>query len=68
MDKLGVCINRYTLLYIKRIHHQVLLRSTGNYIQYFIITYKGKESGKYIYIREYLTESLCGSSESDTTL
>ena len=46
MDKLGVWINRYTLLHMKWIHHQVLLQSTENPIQYFTITYKGKEAGK----------------------
>ena len=47
--KLG--INRYTLLYIKQINNKNLLYSTGNYIQYLIITYNGKESEKeYIYI------------------
>ena len=40
-------INRYTLvLYIKQINYKDLLYSTGNYIQYLIITYNGKESEK----------------------
>ena len=39
-------INRYILLYIKQIISNVLLYSTGNYIQYLIITYNGKESEK----------------------
>ena len=45
-------INRYTLLYIKWIKNEDLLYSTGNYIQYLIITYNGKEpeKGKYVYI------------------
>ena len=44
-------INMYTLLYIKQITNEDLLYSTGNYTQYFVITYKGKESEKeYIYI------------------
>ena len=34
-----------------------LLYSTGNYIQYLVISYKGKELKKYIYT--YKTESLC---------
>ena len=42
-------INIYILLYIKQINKD-LLYSTGYYTQYFVITYKGKESGKeYIY-------------------
>ena len=44
-------INRCTLLYIKQINNKDLLYSTGNYIQYLVITYNGKESEKeYIYI------------------
>ena len=42
-------INRYTLLNIKQINSKVLLYSTGNYIQYLVITYNGKESEKYTY-------------------
>ena len=36
-------INRYTLLYIKQIKNKDLLYSTGNYIQYLVITYNEKE-------------------------
>ena len=39
-------INRYTPLYIKQITNKDLLYSTGNYIQYLVKTYKGKESEK----------------------
>ena len=46
-------INIYTLLYIEQITNKDLLYSTGNYIQYFVITYKGKES-KYIYTYIYM--------------
>ena len=41
----------------------------GNSIQYLIINYNGKESGKesvYLYICK--TESLCGTPETNTTL
>ena len=37
-------INRHTLLYIKQLIHKDLQYSTENYIQYLVITYKGKES------------------------
>ena len=58
-------INIYTLLHIKEITNKNLLYSTGNSTQYFVITYNGKESEKeYIYI----TESLCCTSETNTTL
>ena len=41
--------------------------STGNFTQYFVITHKGKESEKeYIYI--CIIESLCYTSETNTTL
>ena len=39
-------INIYTLPYIKQIINKDLLYRTGNYTQYFVITYKGKESEK----------------------
>ena len=34
---------KYTLLYIKQIINKDFLYSTGNYTQYFVITYKRKE-------------------------
>ena len=52
----------YTLLYIKQITKKDLLYSTGNYTQYLVITYNGKESEK-----EYITESLCCTEEINTT-
>ena len=36
----------YMLLYIKYINNKALLYSTGNYIEYFVIIYKEKESEK----------------------
>ena len=58
------CTSIYILLYIKQIN-KGLLYSTGNYIQYLVITYDGKESEKeYIYI----AESPCYTPEPDTTL
>ena len=45
-------INRYTLLYIKQRNSKDLLYSTGNYIQYLVITYNGKEYEKeYKYVQ-----------------
>ena len=35
-------INKYTLLCIKQISNKDLLHNTGNYTQYFVITYKEK--------------------------
>ena len=49
-----------------------LLYSTGNYAQYFIITYKGKESEiymhTYIYTHTHIhkTELLCCTPETNT--
>ena len=44
-------ISRYKLLYIKQINNKVLLYSTGNYIQYLVITHNGKGYEKeYIYV------------------
>ena len=39
-----VGIDIYIPLYIKYITNKDLLYSTGNYTQYFVITYKGKKS------------------------
>ena len=39
--------------------------STGNYIQYLVITYNGKESEKE---QIYIIESLCCTPEANTTL
>ena len=71
----GVWINQefgikiYTLLYIKQITNKDLLYSTGNYIQYLVITYSGRECKKRIYIFLYtcITESLCCVPETNTT-
>ena len=49
--------NIYTLLFIKQITNKDLLHSPGNYTQYFVITYKGKESEKnrYIFMCNWIT-------------
>ena len=57
-------INKYTLPYIKQINNKDLLYSTGNYIQYLIITYNGKELRKRIYIHTHKTESFCCTPET----
>ena len=58
-----VGVSRCKLLYIECINNKVLLYSTGYYIQYYLITYNGKESGKgYICI----SESLCCTPETNT--
>ena len=61
-DKL---ISRYKLLYIKQTNNKVLLYSTGNYVQYLIINYNGKEYEKESVC---ITESLCCTPETNTTL
>ena len=48
-------INRYTLLYIKQVNNKDLLYSIGNYIQYLVIIYNGKESKKR-YTQKSITE------------
>ena len=55
LEEFGIKI--YTLLYIKQITNKDLLYNTGNYTQYLVVTYNGKESKKeYIYI--YITITL----------
>ena len=63
-------INIYTLLYIRQINKD-LLYSTGNSIQYLIVTNNGKESEKeyiYIYILMCIIDSLCCTPKTNTTL
>ena len=57
-------IDIYTLLHIKWVTNKDLLYSTGNYTQYFIITYVGKESK--IEKHRYVTESLCCTLKTNT--
>ena len=60
-------INIRTLIYINQIINNVIIHSTGNYTQYFVIIYNGKEPEKE-YIDKYITESLCCSPKTDITL
>ena len=56
----------YALLYIEYITNSDLLYSTGNSTQCFIITHKGKNLKKNIYV--CITESLWYILETETTL
>ena len=53
------CINRYT-------QQGLIIYSTGDYIQYPVTTYHGKESEKKKIL--YITESLCCTPETNTAL
>ena len=62
-------VSRCKLVYIEWINNKVLLYSTGNYIQYLVINYNGREYEKvYIYTYIYITESLCCTAEINTIL
>ena len=61
-------INRYILLHINQINNKILLYSTESYIQYFVITYHGKESEKEYKLCIYINKSLCCTPEINTTL
>ena len=62
-------ISRCKLVYAEWINNKVLLYSTGNYIQYSVISHNGKEYKKVcIYMYAYITESLCCTAEINTTL
>ena len=52
----------------KQIANKDLLYITENSTQYYIITYMGKESEKNGDIYLYITESLCCTPETNTTL
>ena len=59
-------------MHIKQISSKDLQYGTRNYTQYFVITYKGKESEKeYIYIlymHTHVTKSLCYTPEANMPL
>ena len=64
-------ISRCKLVQRGWINDQVLLQSTGNYIQYPVISHNGKECEKEcvcIYMAEYITELLCYTPETNTIL
>ena len=48
----------YKLLYVKQIKNQVLLHSTGKYIQYPVTNHNGKNTKKRIYVYVYNFEAL----------
>ena len=66
--EIGIDINTLLILCIKQTTNENLLYSTGNYIQYLIINYNGKESKKYRYTYVCITESLCCTPETNTIL
>ena len=47
-------ISRYKLLYIRWINNEILLHSTGNYIQYLMINHNGKEYKNNVCIYTYM--------------
>ena len=62
-------ISRCKLIYIEQINNKVLLYSTGNCVQYIVITCNGKESEKeYICVFVYISDSLYRAPETNTTL
>ena len=60
-EEFGIC--RYKLLCIKQINKKVLPYSTGNYIQYLIINYNGKES-ICIYTHQFTHKHIYNKKES----
>ena len=60
LNNLPKIIQLKTEFTIYEINNKDLLHSTGNYIQYLVITYNGKESEK--------AESLCCTPETNMTL
>ena len=65
-DKLGVRDYLVHTIIYKIDKQPGPLHSRGNYAQYLVITYNGKESEKSMYIHK--TESLCCTPETNTTL
>ena len=72
-DGVGGCGQQMQTITYRMDKQQVLLYSTGNYIQYPMINHNGKEYKKeciyiYIYIYICITESLFYTAEINTTL
>ena len=61
-------IGTYTLLYIKEITNKDLLYSSGNSTQYSVMTFMGEESKKRQDICICITDSLCCTPDTNTTL
>ena len=59
-------IGRCEVLHLEWINNKVLIYSTGNYIQYPVTNYNGKEYKQNVCM--YITESLCWEAEVGTTL
>ena len=66
-DKLGGW-DQHIQTNIKQINHKDLLYSMGNYTQYLVITYNIRECKKCVYLYLYLSELLCSTPETKTTL
>ena len=64
-DGLGVWVGRCKLLYLEWTNNEVLVHSTGNYIQSLQIDHDGKNIKKNIFIFNHvcMTESLCCTAE-----
>ena len=61
-------ISRHELLYIEGKNNKVLLRSTGNYIQYFVISHNGKMHKKVcVYAHVYVCVCVCMYKFSSVT-
>ena len=60
-------VGRCKLLHTDWINNKVLMYSTGNYIQYPVISRNGKEYKKET-VYMCITESLCSTAEIDTAL
>ena len=58
-------ISRCKLLYARWINSKDLLYSINNYIQYPVINHS-RIRKRYVYV--FITESLCGTAEINTTL
>ena len=66
--EIGVDIYTVLYIYVKQITNKYPLYSIGNSTQHAVMAYTGKESKKRVDICICITDSLCYTAETNTTL
>ena len=61
-------VSRCKLLHLEWLNNEVLLYSTGNYIQAFVMEHDGRKYAKKEYVCICITGLLCGLAEIDNII